>query len=89
MDCFAPLLRPCLVTPKQGAACGDTRAAGKQVLTNWSSSLAGAISPTAVPEPIAGDAAPDARRFAEGAARMIAQPSLPLAPRAGPILAWR
>ena len=50
MDSFAPLLRPCLVTPKQGAACGDTRAAGKQVLTNGPSSLAGAISPTAVSE---------------------------------------
>jgi len=35
---------------KQGASCGDTRAAGKQVLTNGPSSLAGAISSTAVPE---------------------------------------
>jgi hypothetical protein len=35
---------------KQGASCGDTKAAGKQVLTNGPSSLAGAISPTAVPE---------------------------------------
>jgi len=35
---------------KQGASRGDTRAAGKQVLTNGPSSLAGAISSTAVPE---------------------------------------
>jgi len=34
---------------KQGASCGDTRAAGKQVLTIGPSSLAGAISQTAVP----------------------------------------
>ena len=35
---------------KQGASCGDIEAAGKQVLTNGPSTLAGAISPTAVSE---------------------------------------
>jgi hypothetical protein len=34
--------------------------------------LAGAITPTAVPERSLGMRAPDARHFAEGAARMIA-----------------
>jgi hypothetical protein len=43
------------------------------VLSNGPSSLAGAISPTAVPERSLGMRAPDARHFAEGAARMIAQ----------------
>ena len=71
---------------KQGASCGDTRAAGKQVLTNGPSTLAGAISPTVVPERSLGMRTPDARRFAEGAARMIDQPSLPLAPQAAQIL---
>jgi hypothetical protein len=67
---------------KQGASCGDTKAAGKQVLTNGPSSLAGAISPPPSRSD-RWDAAPDARRFAEGAARMIAKRSLPLAPRPG------
>jgi len=70
----------------QGASCGDTRAAGKQVLSNGSSSLAGTISPTAVRSDRWGAVA-DARRFAEGAAWMIAQSSLLLAPRAGQVLA--
>ena len=72
---------------KQGASRGDTRAAGKQVLTHGPSSLAGAISPTARPAVIAGMRRRMRAVFAEGAARMIAQPSLPRAPRAGQILA--
>jgi len=39
---------------KQGASCADTKAAGKQVLTNGPSSLAGAISRTARAGAIAG-----------------------------------
>ena len=50
MDSFAPLLRPCVVIQARGASCGHTKVAGKQVLSNGPSSLAGAISPTAVPE---------------------------------------
>ena len=50
VDSFALAAAAVFGYAKQGASCGDTKAAGRQVLTNGPSSLAGANSPTAVPE---------------------------------------
>jgi hypothetical protein len=58
--------------PSRTPPAEHAKVAGKQVLSNGPSSLAGAINPTAVPERSLGMRAPDARHFAEGAARMIA-----------------
>ena len=50
VDSFALAAAAVFGHAKQGASCRDIEAAGKQVLTNGPSTLAGAISPTAVSE---------------------------------------
>ena len=86
MDSFAPLLRPCLVMPSRRLLRGNQgrwQAGADQLVFI----VGGRNQPDRRPGAIAGMRRRMRARFPEGAARMIAQPSQPLAPRAGQILA--